>query len=139
MSIFLVSVILKEAKETMKGIFKCLHVHSEMHFPTALLSPISEYLYDKRKEERRGEERRGEERRGDCEDERGEESVKTRDERVWRSTKNTLSFICLFCLFGLVCFRVIGPMQNSISFAEAFSCSQNSYMNPPIKDKCVIW
>ncbi|XP_072047168.1 membrane metallo-endopeptidase-like 1 [Amphiura filiformis] len=36
-------------------------------------------------------------------------------------------------------YRAIGPPQNSGHFAKAFSCAENSYMNPPAKDKCVVW
>jgi len=34
-------------------------------------------------------------------------------------------------------FRIKGSVSNSIAFAEAFSCSRNSPMNP--EDKCKFW
>lgn len=33
--------------------------------------------------------------------------------------------------------RVIGPLQNSKHFAEAYGCKSGSFMNPP--DKCSVW
>ncbi|XP_072047749.1 membrane metallo-endopeptidase-like 1 isoform X2 [Amphiura filiformis] len=36
-------------------------------------------------------------------------------------------------------FRVIGTLHNSFDFAKAYNCPADSMMNPPAKDKCVLW
>ena len=36
-------------------------------------------------------------------------------------------------------FRVLGPLSNFSSFAEAFSCKAGSAMVRPDKDRCVVW
>ncbi|XP_072047744.1 neprilysin-like [Amphiura filiformis] len=36
-------------------------------------------------------------------------------------------------------YRVIGPSHNSFDWPKAYNCPDDTYMNPPAEDKCVIW
>ena len=36
-------------------------------------------------------------------------------------------------------FRVNGVMRNFDRFADAFGCAVGSPLNPPVRDKCVVW
>ena len=39
--------------------------------------------------------------------------------------------------FHLLLYRILGSLQNSKDFSEAFQCSATSFMNPA--DKCSVW
>ena len=41
------------------------------------------------------------------------------------------------CLWFLLRWRVIGTLQDSEQFAQAYGCPAGSFMNPT--DKCVVW
>lgn len=46
-------------------------------------------------------------------------------------------YSCIFILFPLFIFRVIGPLANTPEFAAEFGCPLGSPMNP-VK-KCSVW